>query len=304
MRSFGQWTKTHREARGFSQEELGLAIQRSKSWVADLERGKAKPKTEDIRQICLKLNISLVDGLAVFLQELIGGVSTDSLLELETVAQRWADDVIAFDQDRIERVKPRSRRKIEQTAESLVQEIFGDDVGEMSSVPIDLLFLGGEEHRKLCAALGTSINFKSLGKSVPFDASTSQGVDGGLEIGIRRDVWRLIEKGDGRARFTLAHELGHAALHKDEVFNGGVVYRDGTSMASERLRPGMKIYESPEWQANTFASAFLMPTRAVEHWLSLKRMEREESISLAEFSAKFDVSYEAARIRVERLLAK
>ncbi|OYQ75513.1 ImmA/IrrE family metallo-endopeptidase [Wohlfahrtiimonas sp. G9077] len=51
--------------------------------------------------------------------------------------------------------------------------------------------------------------------------------------------------GDGRARFTVAHEIGHLVMHKEQS-------------AFARSSGNHKIYEDAEWQADTFASSFLM----------------------------------------------
>jgi Zn-dependent peptidase ImmA (M78 family) len=53
--------------------------------------------------------------------------------------------------------------------------------------------------------------------------------------------------GNGRARFTLAHELGHYILGVDKV----ILPRSSIK--------NLKIlaFQNPEWQANTFASLFL-----------------------------------------------
>lgn len=68
------------------------------------------------------------------------------------------------------------------------------------------------------------------------------------KIDIREDVYKAACRGDGRARFTIMHEIGHLILH-----NSNKVALCRLS-AGERLR----AFEDPEWQANTFASEFLM----------------------------------------------
>lgn len=69
---------------------------------------------------------------------------------------------------------------------------------------------------------------------------------------VRSDVYELACNGNGRHRFTIAHELGHYFLHKEDVklarVSGGYV---------------LKIYQNPEWQANTFASELLMPKKLI-----------------------------------------
>lgn len=69
---------------------------------------------------------------------------------------------------------------------------------------------------------------------------------------IREDVYMRASTGVGRDRFTLAHEIGHYCLHSD-------------NMVLSRAEPGQIIptYRNPEWQANTFASYFMMPRRLI-----------------------------------------
>ena len=68
-------------------------------------------------------------------------------------------------------------------------------------------------------------------------------------IRIREDVYYAACNGDGRARFTIAHEIGHFMLHTPDAI---VLCR---MEVGQKLKP----YEDPEWQANTFASELLMP---------------------------------------------
>ena len=69
----------------------------------------------------------------------------------------------------------------------------------------------------------------------------------GSFIRLREDVYEAAIKGQGRARFTAAHELGHHVLHSH------------SPMA--RVMPGQRIaqFEHSEAQANHFAAALLMP---------------------------------------------
>lgn len=69
----------------------------------------------------------------------------------------------------------------------------------------------------------------------------------GRFIELREDVYRLAVAGDGRARFTAAHELGHWILHAKRPL--------------ARLKPHERIpaFERSEPQANQFAAELLMP---------------------------------------------
>jgi transcriptional regulator with XRE-family HTH domain len=67
-------------------------------------------------------------------------------------------------------------------------------------------------------------------------------------IVLREDVYDDAWKGDGRARFTACHELGHFLMHRT------------VTMARAR-DDADKIFCDSEWQADTFAGTLLMSPR-------------------------------------------
>lgn len=73
------------------------------------------------------------------------------------------------------------------------------------------------------------------------------------EMVVRDDVYDMAYANDGRHRFTIAHELGHYILH-----------RNGTKMCRISGNERIAVYLDPEWQANTFASAILMPRHLID----------------------------------------
>ena len=95
---------------------------------------------------------------------------------------------------------------------------------------------------------------------------------------LREDVYFGAVGGKGRDRFTAAHEFGHAVLHT------ATLNRAPAGVDS------LPAYRDPEWQANEFAGAFLMPRRMMMHMRSLKEVTDE-----------FGVTFEAASTRARRL---
>ncbi|RFB78921.1 helix-turn-helix domain-containing protein [Methylovirgula sp. 4M-Z18] len=93
---------------------------------------------------------------------------------------------------------------------------------------------------------------------------------------LRRDVYDAACNGDGRARFTAAHELGHYAMHHEISF----------ARASSDNDP---IYRDAEWQADTFAG-FLMAPRALVKGFS----------SATEASDAFGISLHAANVMLAK----
>lgn len=83
-----------------------------------------------------------------------------------------------------------------------------------------------------------------------------------------------------RQRFTVAHELGHALLHKEGVH--------------ERSDVRLTSYKKHETEANKFAAALLMPSDQVLTAVNLGK-------NLKELAELFGVSQTAMRIRLETL---
>ena len=68
-------------------------------------------------------------------------------------------------------------------------------------------------------------------------------------IRLREDVYEQAIAGDGFARMTLAHEVGHLLEHSDAPL----------AMARRPASDAVPAYRGSEWQANAFAGALLMP---------------------------------------------
>jgi len=71
-------------------------------------------------------------------------------------------------------------------------------------------------------------------------------------ISVKRSVHQKALWGDGRARMTLAYELGHGAMHY-----GTTLFRNSDAVGATDLSQ-TSASESAEHQAKVFASAFLI----------------------------------------------
>ena len=92
-------------------------------------------------------------------------------------------------------------------------------------------------------------------------------------------------KSDRPERFTIAHEIGHIVLHHKD-FNGTEPIID--------YRTEDNKYNPKEFQANMFASAFLMPkNESIKVWDLVKDIDM--------FAELFDVSKRSAEIRLSIL---
>lgn len=115
---------------------------------------------------------------------------------------------------------------------------------------------------------------------VPDYTMTEEGLTfSATKIEIRQDVYVAACKGEGRARFTIMHEIGHFILHGPN------------RVALCRLSPGESIpkFENPEWQADTFAAEFLMDYDLVQ------------GMNYKQISDECGVTYGAAKTRIGKI---
>lgn len=90
-----------------------------------------------------------------------------------------------------------------------------------------------------------------------------------------------------RQRFTVAHELAHYLLHRDQIGNGisdDVLYRS-------------KLSDNREAQANRLAAELLMPDSLISEWIDkAKALQIEDIVGF--LADKFNVSEAAMKIRL------
>jgi Zn-dependent peptidase ImmA (M78 family) len=99
---------------------------------------------------------------------------------------------------------------------------------------------------------------------------------------ISATTYDAIRRNDGRARFTVFHELGHLILAHSRSF-----HRD--------TRSGFPIWENSEWQADQFAAEITMPLSVI----------LDKNLTEAwELQDEFGVSYQAACHRLSKLRQK
>lgn len=98
------------------------------------------------------------------------------------------------------------------------------------------------------------------------------------KIKIRDDIFSRAIQGQGRDRFTLAHELGHYLLHR----NMGLAFRTKPN--------SLILYQNIEWQANCFAGELLVDSRRIC-----------SSMKISSVAKAFGVSIPAAEYQLRQL---
>ncbi len=99
-------------------------------------------------------------------------------------------------------------------------------------------------------------------------------------IFLKEDVWEGVVNDEGHHRFTVAHELGHAVLHKGQI-----------RVAFARTNNGKahEAFEDSEWQANYFAGQLLAPKHLIE-----------DGSTVEDIANSFGISYSCARVCLEQ----
>ncbi len=309
---FGQMVRDARTRKGWYQADLSnrMTKQRSKSWVSHVEQGKLIPDVAETVELAELLDEDAVAMVAATLMDTYGAPTS------ETDWMLFAERVLESEQPQQEqpmKVAPMRRLDIEAHAQDWAACLFDLSLGE--AVEVEGLFDDDgdlleriETCRTTRVFMGAHLRAITHPRMVD-DVLAPEGKacvteDGVVRISIRDDVLVAAQRGNGRARFSIAHELGHALLHTDALLRqpGVPVFRDTGVTASEQLPANMKIYESAEWQANVWAGAFLMPRSAISR-LAVTCGIEGVPMTIARLVEHFQVSYQAARIRMEGLMA-
>ncbi|WP_082503795.1 ImmA/IrrE family metallo-endopeptidase [Methylobacterium sp. Leaf117] len=93
-------------------------------------------------------------------------------------------------------------------------------------------------------------------------------------VSVRRSIHQKALWGEGRARMTLAHELGHAVMHP------GMAKARRSGATGRSVANSIPAHKSAEHQAKVFASAFLIVQSYAETLGSSEEISEQFSISL------------------------
>ena len=100
-----------------------------------------------------------------------------------------------------------------------------------------------------------------------------------------------------RRRFTLAHELAHIVLHRDELEHA--VHVDRGSLRRDAL--AAEGVDPIEIEANAFAAELLMPEHLLISELKRQPVDLEDDAAVAALAKRFRVSDAAMRYRLNSL---
>lgn len=162
------------------------------------------------------------------------------------------------------RVSPRSKKSICGLARALRQKVAQAEDDQA----LDLCKL-----IELVLPKATNNKFEFVIKNYGYMGNTEAAMaPDSMKMYIREDVYEALHADDPRARFTIAHEIGHFILH------------DGMALGRDNGSPH-KIFEDSEWQANVFGAELLAP------------LEGCRGLCIDGIMEKYDVSRQCATLR-------
>jgi hypothetical protein len=118
-------------------------------------------------------------------------------------------------------------------------------------------------------------------------------------VKLSRETYHALCRDDPRARFSLAHELGHIYLHARMLMRMARIPHTAAALL-RATEPPYPVFWDTEWQADSFAAALLMPAEALEELFN----HNPSSLMVHHVRAWFNVSSQAARIRCENFLKR
>lgn len=175
-------------------------------------------------------------------------------------------------------VEPLSGRKIEFKARTWLAMLDADAL--RGTKPVDVI----EVLELLQDHLGYDLSVTNLPPNIEARVWPNKLIE------ISEETYRCAVSGEFRARFTLAHECAHALLHCKQI---QAMIESGQKLTLNR-RSSVPAFRDPEWQANTFASAFLMPLNAL-------KLFGNRVFDPRFLSSKFGVSVPAAEVRIKNV---
>ncbi|MFD0940187.1 ImmA/IrrE family metallo-endopeptidase [Pedobacter boryungensis] len=177
--------------------------------------------------------------------------------------------------------RPISGLKLRQVADLTFQMVTN---AKITQAPVDVDVIA-----KYC---GVSVEKTDLGQDVT-GLLIAQGDDAVIAYSANQ--------GEQRRRFTIAHELGHFVLHRDEGTDTVFVDKDFiVKYRSNKLYSDLELRQ--EQEANAFAASLLMPREFIFEEISKDRVRNlPEAELISELAKTFNVSVPAMTFRLSNL---
>lgn len=144
-------------------------------------------------------------------------------------------------------VRPKSRQQIEDITDDASRRILPKEWHRIQPFPVLSFFERLDDFNQTLSPGVDDLSAGVMGEMRP---------EGDILLSVK--TYEGVLSSIPRDRFTAAHECGHAVLHFSQV-------RQKLSDNSLHLhrRGSIPAYRDPEWQANAFAAALLMPRHVI-----------------------------------------
>lgn len=238
-----------RIAKGWSMVDLARQIEVSRQAISSFEKGEKKPSYETTREMAKVLDVK---ETFFFLSDNEGSLKKESAINFRTLKSTFAKEI---DQAKVylnwfaELCYLLESNYVEFQPVKLPKF----DIDDFETLTDDAIEYYAEQTRRFFGLGDGPISDLTLllenhGVFIGY-LSLPQKIDG-ISLWVNKRPYVLINRGAYacRARFDLAHELGHLILH--------------TSLAQEDLHR-KEILDLVEHQANLFGNAFLVPENAI-----------------------------------------
>lgn len=286
----GKKVRELRQQYGHTQEELANLLGVTKEFISMVESGKRLPGLENITKLARVFHRDVAYFMrdeeeafaALFRVENLGAVGREALDRAAKFCEDYA--FLEKETDHLPQLPPTypERPGASKSLPALI-----DDAEQIAESEWKRLGLGDEPMKDIFSLI------ESQGVHVIRQEMSSAAFDGAFLYSRENGAFIIINSSRslGRQAFTAAHEYGHCLRHRQS----GILIDQSTQ------ENYLQSDKSPnERFANLFASAFLMPRRAIEK--TVKNLNAhigpEEVIHLKRY---FGVSYQAMVYRLKNV---
>lgn len=309
LKEVGDLLRGARNQRGLRQAEVALALGRSQSWYNNIEGSNYPLAYELMIDLAKILDIDPVDLAEARSREELSDARADRgdierWSEARVVAQfRQRHGQLPAQGATLKDVNPLSSRQIRERAAGLLKLLYGHDHASWGNPPelgpiMERLGAGDPTIAEAIVGPGERLEVSVYDEPGEWSEGRVCWKDGGFHLQLRADVHHRLMTGQPRSRFTLCHEIAHLVLHGDKLrAMSGVAHRDAFS-GTKQTRD--KAYLDPEWQASTFAAAFLVSDEALIAYL--QRQSAQEDVPTTRIAEHFKVSNTVAAIRLSQVV--